>query len=722
MKNGIKFSAAETGALRIGGANLAPTPAAVANPVSYWTSVEANSCGYTIYLDKNTNGPAIYTANSDAALIGLTNYIANQTYTTVIECLDYFDGQSDKFVINTEYPEIITKQFLLNLDAGFIPSYPRNGTAWKDLSGNNNNATLINGPLFNSSNKDSIVFDGVNDYAQTGSVTSFGTGPFSISMWFKPDGTQAANASLVCVANTASASNWQLSFTSNTLVFWINATTSITTTYVPTDEWTNVVVVRNSTGTEGLKIYINGLLEITSTASTDFTDASGIRIGMDRASTGFFKGEIGNIFIYNRALTEVEILHNYTVTKKIPTYLVRFFDIDGTILKEQFVDQGNDATAPDDPDIDPTYLVFAEWNQPFTNVQSDLDVGAMYDTVDGKTYIFARITDTTGLQPTLDLNKTTADTLTVDWGDNTTNTTSTNGNQTVQKTAAYAAIGDYVISIDCAGGYRNRDGNSLLNTQPYRSSILKVYMGSTMSIQSGCFSSLISMSSVAMNKAAYNSNYTKIFENCYSLKHINFPTSTSVGTSTNFVGNCFSLKNISLPVLNTSVTFSDNNVFNGCRVLQSIVWKNIIITGTACFQNCRGLQGNVVLNSSNTSIPAATFQNCFAIDSVTMLGNITSVGDSAFRECFSLRELEFPASLTSIAANAFNNCFAIQEYTFLSTTPPTLANNAFSGQFSTLNAACKIYVPDASLSSYQAATNWVTYADYMYPLSTRPCK
>jgi hypothetical protein len=51
---------------------------------------------------------------------------------------------------------------------------------------------------------------------------------------------------------------------------------------------------------------------------------------------------------------------------------------------------------------------------------------------------------------------------------------------------------------------------------------------------------------------------------------------------------------------------------------------------------------------------------------------------------------------------------------FNRTTPPTLANkNAFNN----INSICKIYVPDASVTAYKTATNWVTYADYIYPMS-----
>jgi hypothetical protein len=96
---------------------------------------------------------------------------------------------------------------------------------------------------------------------------------------------------------------------------------------------------------------------------------------------------------------------------------------------------------------------------------------------------------------------------------------------------------------------------------------------------------------------------------------------------------------------------------------------------------------------------------------------LTSLPSSSIRNCNNLVELEFSNTLTSIAASALQDNLSILEYTFLSTTPPTLANiNAFTN----INAACKIYVPDASVAAYKAATNWSTYANYIYPLSTKP--
>ena len=62
------------------------------------------------------------------------------------------------------------------------------------------------------------------------------------------------------------------------------------------------------------------------------------------------------------------------------------------------------------------------------------------------------------------------------------------------------------------------------------------------------------------------------------------------------------------------------------------------------------------------------------------------------------------------------SCTSILEYVFSPTIPQTLSDvNAFSN----INGICKIYVPDASTLAYRAETNWVTYADYIQPVSNR---
>ena len=85
----------------------------------------------------------------------------------------------------TKYsPKIITNGLVLSLDAANNKSYPRSGTTWTDLSGNNNTGTLTNGPTFNAGNQGSIVFDGVDDYISGGgSIIPVGTGDYYIESW-----------------------------------------------------------------------------------------------------------------------------------------------------------------------------------------------------------------------------------------------------------------------------------------------------------------------------------------------------------------------------------------------------------------------------------------------------------------------------------------------------------------------------------------------------------
>jgi hypothetical protein len=63
-------------------------------------------------------------------------------------------------------PKIVTDSLVLCLDAANPKSYPGSGTVWKDLSGNGNDGTLVNGVGFNSANKGVLTFDGVNDVCE----------------------------------------------------------------------------------------------------------------------------------------------------------------------------------------------------------------------------------------------------------------------------------------------------------------------------------------------------------------------------------------------------------------------------------------------------------------------------------------------------------------------------------------------------------------------------
>ena len=70
-------------------------------------------------------------------------------------------------------PATVLSGLVLELDAGNIKSYQSGSTTWFDKSGNANNGTLINGPLFSTDGGGSIVFDGADDYVNFGNSSVF---------------------------------------------------------------------------------------------------------------------------------------------------------------------------------------------------------------------------------------------------------------------------------------------------------------------------------------------------------------------------------------------------------------------------------------------------------------------------------------------------------------------------------------------------------------------
>ena len=75
---------------------------------------------------------------------------------------------------------------ILYLDASNPKSYPGAGTTWYDLSGNNLNATLTNGPIWGGNNQGVINYDGTNDYAVTGTSANlnFSSSDFNNSSFY----------------------------------------------------------------------------------------------------------------------------------------------------------------------------------------------------------------------------------------------------------------------------------------------------------------------------------------------------------------------------------------------------------------------------------------------------------------------------------------------------------------------------------------------------------
>lgn len=225
-------------------------------------------------------------------------------------------------------PDLIQNGLVLCLDAGNRKSYSGSGTIWKDLSGNNNNGTLTNGPTFSSANSGSIVFDGVDDYINIPSTTLLKPSEFSLDTWFRPTNFSSYNVIVVKPQNgpiwsppylsymiriNNNGNQLECSTNNGTFSYFLtNFTFKVNTIY-------NVSFTYNSINGSVI-VYMNGKILNTTTFTSGailYSDAP-VLIGGGYGNSPIgelFYGNIYNIKIYNRVLSSAEILQNYNATK-----------------------------------------------------------------------------------------------------------------------------------------------------------------------------------------------------------------------------------------------------------------------------------------------------------------------------------------------------------------------------------------------------------------------
>jgi len=213
----------------------------------------------------------------------------------------------------TKYsPKIITNGLVLSLDAANNKSYPGSGTTWTDLSGNNNNGTLTNGPTFSDSNGGVIVFDGTNDYVPIGtSGFPFGSSAGTLSVWAKTNTISSGYIWIVSYGTALGSQSRFLGINSSTYLFG-GYGDDINASGVPLNTWFNMVGVYDGTNAF---LYINGNLVSGPTAKSWNTIANNAQLGRQTNGSEYWNGNISQASIYNRTLSSDEVLQNYNATK-----------------------------------------------------------------------------------------------------------------------------------------------------------------------------------------------------------------------------------------------------------------------------------------------------------------------------------------------------------------------------------------------------------------------
>lgn len=237
---------------------------------------------------------------------------------------------------------------------------------------------------------------------------------------------------------------------------------------------------------------------------------------------------------------------------------------------------------------------------------------------------------------------------------------------------------------------------------------------------------------------------SRAFQSNHSLTQVNFS-----GTALKEIPSyCFQNSSIQNLVIPNGVVSVGSNAFAYCGSLQSITFGssfNGIIPENGLFTNDNSLINiNVVNDNPNCiSVSGVLFNKnqdtilCYPpgrtgsytipngvmsigkysfyqndLSTITLQEGIINIDEYAFSDSTNLTAITIPSSVTSIGNKAFNNCFDLETVTLLSTTPPTLYNTT-----SFYNGIQTFYIPAGTLSAYQNAQYWSSYASKFVELS-----
>ena len=195
---------------------------------------------------------------------------------------------------------------------------------------------------------------------------------------------------------------------------------------------------------------------------------------------------------------------------------------------------------------------------------------------DGKVYFGLRSTVATGKDVVLYLNKSDGSTLTVDWGDGSSNDFKNTGNFNTG-THSYSTYGDYQVKMWISSGsgtygFGNASTTTTVvggNTQAQRDMLLYAFVCDNVeSIGAYAFYFCRSLTGITI-PSSVTSIGTYAFQYCFSLTSITIPNSvTSIGISA--FRDCYSLTNIVIP---DGVTSIGDNAFRACISLKTYVFE-----------------------------------------------------------------------------------------------------------------------------------------------------
>jgi hypothetical protein len=249
---------------------------------------------FTFNADQTTDGPLTYYVNIGSS-VGNYDLASAGPFT----CRD--SSQSPALVLDVDPASLGTMYGL---------------TGWADASGQGNNIYIGNGST-STNNGGTLVFNGTTTYAgdiMNNNLTSSVYGTITLSAWIKPTtvtgATQAIIAKELC---------YKLEITTNGSIAWMTGkgynpwevTVYANPGLVTTSTWSNIVATVDANYT---RIYVNGVKVTETSGNIIGANGHAFNIGAYDSTNDLFAGSMGEIKVWNYAITEAAVISQYNST------------------------------------------------------------------------------------------------------------------------------------------------------------------------------------------------------------------------------------------------------------------------------------------------------------------------------------------------------------------------------------------------------------------------
>ena len=215
-------------------------------------------------------------------------------------------------------PSLVTDGLIIYLDANNSSSYAGTGSTWYDLSGNGRHASLISSPTYEGFGLGKYLsFDGSSNYATIPYTITDNS--ITVGFWYYSK-IFSSNSSLdALISNyTSGISGFDVrlnsSTTINLAISFSLSESQVSFGTINNNTWYYVVFTYDGAT---IKTYLDGVLKNSTNKVGTRDNGTQICIGTSAFDTGR-KATCGipQVMIYNRALSDSEILQNYNATKK----------------------------------------------------------------------------------------------------------------------------------------------------------------------------------------------------------------------------------------------------------------------------------------------------------------------------------------------------------------------------------------------------------------------